>query len=160
MTNKKSIELLYEQWRTFTNVLNTAILNACTQSNYIKQTFQNEYPKLLKLTNDLWLRLLQLSSLIDRYRYTSANQSQTSSGDKAAKSTSLAQISSSSTVSAVGSFVSAYDLLRKCFQELENSYLNRSLSHLFDPINLIFSQGIEKPVNRNDIESFVRGISR
>lgn len=56
------------------------------------------------------------------------------------------------------SFASSYDMLRKCFNDLENSYLNRSLSHLFDPINLIFAQGTDKPINRADLDTYVKGI--
>lgn len=66
---KKTVEFTYEQWRVLMSSLAGSILTACNQSNYIKQTFQNEYPKLLKLVNDLWMRLLQLNPLIDRYRY-------------------------------------------------------------------------------------------
>ena len=156
MTNKKSIEFLYEQWRAFANALNASILGACTQSNYIMQAFQNEYPKLLKLSNDLWLRLIQLSPQIDRYRYQATAQT---GGSNIKTSDSKAAISSSQNTNSntsASNFVSAYDLLRKCFQDLENSYLNRSLAHLFDPINLIFSRGIDKPINKNDVDTFVK----
>ena len=54
--------------------------------------------------------------------------------------------------------MSSYELLRKCFYDLENSYLNRSLSHLFDPINLIFSQNSDKPINRADIDAYLKGV--
>jgi hypothetical protein len=69
INSKKSIEFVYDQWRRLTSLLNTQLANASSQSNYIKQTFQNEYPKLLKLQNDLWIRLIQLNPIIDRYRY-------------------------------------------------------------------------------------------
>lgn len=142
INTKKSIELLYEQWRTLTTVLNSSLLSACNQSNYIKQTFQNEYPKLLKLQNDLWIRLLQLNPLMDRYNYLDpvVEKSKLKVGGLVDKT----------------NYLSAYELLRKCFYDLENSYLNRSLSHLFDPINLIFSQNVDKQINRNDIETYVK----
>lgn len=162
MTNKKSIEFLYEQWRAFTNVVNAAFLSACSQSNYIKETFQNEYPKLLKLTNDLWLRLLQLSPMIDRYRYpTSGVTPAASSSSTALKSSASSQLSIVDQIKsgATSNFATAYDLMRKCFQDLENSYLTRSLSHLFDPINLMFSSGAaDKSLNRSDIDTFIKGI--
>lgn len=139
---RKSIEFLYEQWRCLANVLNAAIVSACNQSNYIKQTFQNEYPKLLKLQNDLWLRLLQLNPLIDRYRYIN-NQ--------------VLDTSKQNTKQSVN-YLSSYELLRKCFYDLENSFLNRSLSHLFDPINLIFSQSSDKQINRADIDTYLKGV--
>jgi len=143
INGKKSIEFLYEQWRLLSSVLNVSLLNACTQSNYIKQTFQTEYPKLLKLQNDLWLRLMQLNPLIDRYRYLVSS----SSNDKNLNKQKL-------------NYQTSYELLRKCFIDLENAYLNRSLSHLFDPINLIFSQSgfSDKQINRADIDTFIKGI--
>ena len=150
-SSRKSIELLYDHWRCLTNVLNSAIVNACNQSNYIKQTFQNEYPKLLKLQNDLWMRLIQLNATIDRYRYThhvaphkssqSTQQSTSGSGTTGSSGSSSGVLSLSSISGGGGSpFQTSYELMRKCFNDLENSYLNRSLSQLFDPITLIFSQ--------------------
>ena len=145
LNSKKSIELLYEQWRVLASVLYSSILSACNQSNYIKQTFQNEYPKLLKLQNDVWLRLLQLNPLIDRYRYTSTALDTNKSSKQQSQQQPLA-------------YLSSYELLRKCFYDLENSYLNRSLSHLFDPINLIFSQNSDKPINRADVDTYLKGV--
>ena len=136
LNSKKSIELLYEQWRVLVTVLNSSILTSCNASTHIKTTFLNEYPKLLKLQNDLWLRLLQLNPLIDRYRY----------------------LSPSLDASKTKQFLSSYEYLRKCFYDLENSYLNRSLSNLFDPINLIFSQNSDKPINRTDIDAYLKGV--
>ncbi|CAF1077689.1 unnamed protein product, partial [Brachionus calyciflorus] len=125
---KKSIEFMYEQWRLLVQVLTQSIQTACNQSNHIKQTFQNEYPKLLKLVNELWLRILQLNPLVDKYRYQT---------DKKAN------------------FSNSYELLRKCFIDIENFYLTKSLSQLFDPINLIFSNtGSE--INRSDLETYVK----
>jgi hypothetical protein len=138
LNSKKSCELLYDHWRKLSAILCAQLQSASTQSNYIKQTFQNEYPKLLKLQNELWSRLTQLNPLIDRFRYPN------NSNDKQATIANT-------------SFSSAYELIRKCFTDYENSYLNRSLSHLFDPINLIFSQSVDKMINRADIETYLKG---
>jgi len=136
--DKRSLELLYDQWRRLTSVLSSSLLAACNQSNYIKQTFQNEYPKLLKLQNDFWLRLVQLWPLVDRYRYPADKQ-----GHKDRPG-----------------YSSAYEMLRRCFLDLENAYLNRSLSPLFDPINLIFAQSVaDRPVSRADLDTYVKGKS-
>ncbi len=144
VNSKNSVELLYEQWRSFTSILNSSLLAACNQSNYIKQTFQNEYPKLLKLQNDTWLRLVQLNPLVERYQYPDSHVDKNEARRKAHAQEKP-------------TYLSSYELLRKCFLDLENSYLNRSLSHLFDPINLIFSQSIDKNISRSDIETYVKG---
>lgn len=138
VNGKKSVEFLYEHWRLLTSVLNSSLLSACAQSNYIKQTFQTEYPRLLRLQNELWSRIVKLNPLIERYRYMIATTDKTKR-----------------------QFSSSYELLRKCFIDLENAYLNRSLSQLFDPINLIFSQTTslsDRQINRADIETFIKGI--
>lgn len=150
LNSKRSIEFLYELWRQFTSILNACLLAACNQSNYIKQTFQNEYPKLLKLQNDLWLRLVQLNPLVERYQYLDAHIDSKSESSSSRRKSSQSQQEKPT-------YLGAYELLRKCFLDLENSFLNRSLSHLFDPINLIFSQNIEKHISRSDIETYVKG---
>ena len=157
INSKRSIEFLYEQWRRLTSHLGAQLASASTQSNYIKQTFQNEYPKLLKLQNDLWLRLIQLIPILDRYRYVPSSQSQQSQSEKSPKTNANRDTEKLNTNN---NFQSAYELMRKCFADFENSYLNRSLSNLFDPINLIFSsaQSLDKQINRADIETYLKGV--
>ena len=111
---KKSIEFLYSYFEALIDSLNKNLQQSCLHSNHVKQTLQNEYPKLLKLKNDLWQRLIQLNPLIEKYIYPQQVQKQV--------------------------YQTSYELLNKCFIELENSYLTRSLNSLFDPINLIFCQ--------------------
>ena len=111
---KKSIEFLYNYFEVLIDSLNKNLQQSCSHSNHVKQNLQNEYPKLLKLKNDLWLRLIQLNPLIEKYIYPQQGQKQV--------------------------YHTSYELMNKCFIELENSYLTRSLNSLFDPINLIFCQ--------------------
>lgn len=148
---KKSIEFLYDYFKILIDHLNKNLQQSCIQSNHIKQTLQNEYPKLLKLKNDLWLRLLQLNPLIEKYMYPTINIQQQRN------------------------YYTSYELLNKCFIELENSYLTRSLTNLFDPINLIFTQNTQtslassvsstsssaldaKKLSRNDLEQYFKSI--
>jgi hypothetical protein len=111
--NKNSLEFLYSYYDTLIDNMNKNLQQSCLHSNHFKQTLQNEYPKLLKLKNDLWLRLIQLNPLIEKYIYPQPKQT---------------------------TYQTSYELMNKCFIDLENSYLTRSLNSLFDPINLIFCQ--------------------
>ena len=111
---RKSIEFLYSYFEGLVDSLNKNLQQSYVHSNHVKQTLQNEYPKLLKLKNDLWLRLVQLNPLVEKYIYPQQGQKQV--------------------------YQTSYELLNKCFIEIENSYLTRSLNSLFDPINLIFCQ--------------------
>ena len=122
VNSKKSIEFFYDHWRLLTSVLNSSVLAACNQSNVIKQTLQNEYPKLLKLQNDLWQRLVQMCPILDRYRYSSASSSSQGavSASTASSKSVKAQQQKQAASGSASNYQSAYEMLRKCFFELEN----------------------------------------
>jgi len=50
--------------------------------------------------------------------------------------------------------------LREAISSFENAYLSRSLSRLFDPINLVFQQGSLAVPSKEEVESVVRTIGR
>ena len=47
----------------------------CSASSFLKQAFEGEYPKLLRLYNDLWRRLQQFSLSVDTGALTLAMDS-------------------------------------------------------------------------------------
>ena len=99
------------------------------ESNFLKQALEGEYPKLLRLFNDLWRRL---ASSCGEMTYEE-----------------LEKISSP--------FLNRNkeeERLRESLKDFEQAYLSRSLSRLFDPVNLMFSSG-ETPT---DLE--VKQVSR
>jgi hypothetical protein len=166
--SQQSVEFLYEYWRILVSILNTNLTQVCIQSNYIKQTFHNEYPKLLKLYNDLWLRIVQLNPLVERYVYLNQKSNCMLCTEIVFKFNFFPSFffSQNAKANSPAQIQSGYELLRKCFVELENSYLARSLTNLFDPINLIFSQNTTqsslsdqaKKFNTTDIDQFVKQI--
>ncbi|XP_006515147.1 conserved oligomeric Golgi complex subunit 5 isoform X2 [Mus musculus] len=54
-------EILYMFWNAVTLALSSHFHSATNSSMFLKQAFEGEYPKLLRLYNDLWKRLQQSS---------------------------------------------------------------------------------------------------
>lgn len=57
-------------------------------------------------------------------------------------------------------FSSAEVLLRETVDHFNNAYLSRSLSRLFDPINLLFIQGSMSIPSNEEINGVISTISR
>ncbi|XP_011370802.1 conserved oligomeric Golgi complex subunit 5 isoform X2 [Pteropus alecto] len=56
--------ILYTFWNSVTQALYSQFQMATNSSMFLKQAFEGEYPKLLRLYNDLWKRLQQYSQNI------------------------------------------------------------------------------------------------
>lgn len=52
------------------------------------------------------------------------------------------------------------EALRKSLHAFETAYLSRSLSRLFDPINLVFSSGSLNPPTSEEVDSIVKVVGR
>ena len=50
--------------------------------------------------------------------------------------------------------------LKESLTTFETAYLSRSLSRLFDPINLVFPSGATSPPSEEEIDSMAKTISR
>ncbi|KAM6152341.1 conserved oligomeric Golgi complex subunit 5 isoform 2-T2 [Erethizon dorsatum] len=57
-------DILYTFWNSVTQALSSQFHMATNSSMFLKQAFEGEYPKLLRLYNDLWKRLQQYSQNI------------------------------------------------------------------------------------------------
>lgn len=57
-------------------------------------------------------------------------------------------------------FFSAELALKQSIQAFETAYLQRSLSRLFDPINLVFPPGAKNPPSDDEVDAIVRTITR
>uniref|UniRef100_A0A8C2V143 Conserved oligomeric Golgi complex subunit 5 n=1 Tax=Chinchilla lanigera TaxID=34839 RepID=A0A8C2V143_CHILA len=57
-------DILYTFWNSVTQALSSQFHTATNSSMFLKQAFEGEYPKLLRLYNDLWKRLQQYSQNI------------------------------------------------------------------------------------------------
>ena len=116
-----SPNFVLNSWGKICKILKDCLFNAQAKSNFVKQTFEGEYPKLVKLYEELWSKL----------KYTS-NQYILSS-------VHLEIDGNSEIIEQVIFKDDMEDGLRESLAQFETAYLARSLSRLFDPINLMFS---------------------
>uniref|UniRef100_H2YD78 Conserved oligomeric Golgi complex subunit 5 n=1 Tax=Ciona savignyi TaxID=51511 RepID=H2YD78_CIOSA len=116
-----------------------------TTSNFVKQAFEGEYPKLLRLVNELWAKLSSHRKIIE------------GSCDVSSDKSSPFPIQSSIPDQSDDSYNSETEL-KSCLVDFERAYLQRSLSRLFDPINLVFPTGGRTPPSDDEIESIIKTI--
>ncbi|KAG8142637.1 hypothetical protein E2320_005847 [Naja naja] len=122
-------------------------------SMFLKQAFEGEYPKLLRLYNDFWKRLQQYSESIQR------NVIANGSAEPLAE---LPQIEDD-TQDLFMQKKQDYDpekALKNSLQPYEAAYLSKSLSRLFDPINLVFPPGGRNPPSADELDSIIKIIAR
>uniref|UniRef100_A0A8C9WB29 Conserved oligomeric Golgi complex subunit 5 n=1 Tax=Scleropages formosus TaxID=113540 RepID=A0A8C9WB29_SCLFO len=145
-------------WTSVTQILSTEFQKATSTSAFLKQALEGEYPKLLRLYNELWKRLQQYS--------TSIQGALTSSGVGAGVGgLDLSTELPTSELEPHDLFMQNkqdYDpekALKDSLQPYEAAYLSKSLSRLFDPINLVFPQGGRNPPSNDELESIIKTIA-
>ncbi|KAI6079087.1 Conserved oligomeric Golgi complex subunit 5 [Aix galericulata] len=139
------------------NALDIKVLTQPSQtvaraSMFLKQAFEGEYPKLLRLYNDLWKRLQQYSQNIQRNFNTSG------STDLFAELQQMEE----DTQDIFMQKKQDYDpekALKDSLQQYEAAYLSKSLSRLFDPINLVFPPGGRNPPSSDELDSIIKTIA-
>ncbi|XP_064278091.1 conserved oligomeric Golgi complex subunit 5 isoform X1 [Passer domesticus] len=145
-------DILYKFWTAVTQTLSSQFQSATDSSMFLKQAFEGEYPKLLRLYNDLWKRLQQYSQNIQRNFNTSGTI------DLFAELQQMEE-------DAQDIFMQKnedYDpekALKDSLQQYEAAYLSKSLSRLFDPINLVFPPGGRNPPSSDELDSIIKTIA-
>ncbi|XP_014663844.1 PREDICTED: conserved oligomeric Golgi complex subunit 5-like [Priapulus caudatus] len=134
-----SITIVQSFWEAVTQILTEEFSKAANDSSFIKQAFDGEYPKLLRLYNDLWKRLQQFTA-------------------KLTISASLDGLEATGN-SALSSDYSPEKAMRHSLLAFENAYLSRSLSRLFDPINLAFSSGPYSSPTNDEVDGIVKTVA-
>ncbi|KAF6085591.1 component of oligomeric golgi complex 5 [Phyllostomus discolor] len=145
-------EILYTFWNSVTQALHSQFQMATNSSMFLKQAFEGEYPKLLRLFNDLWKRLQQYSQNIQgKFNATGA--------------TDLYVDLQHMEDDAQDIFIPKkpdYDpekALKDSLQPYEAAYLSKSLSRLFDPINLVFPPGGRNPPSSDELDGIIKTIA-
>ncbi|XP_053319174.1 conserved oligomeric Golgi complex subunit 5 [Spea bombifrons] len=144
-------DILYTFWNSVTQRLSSQFTKATNSSTFLKQAFEGEYPKLLRLYNDLWKRLQQYSQNLQG--------SFTSSGG----SDLVPEIQPVEDEAHNIFVVKKQDndpekTLKDSLQPYEAAYLSKSLSRLFDPINLVFPTGGRNPPSADELDSIIKTI--
>ncbi|XP_033880117.1 conserved oligomeric Golgi complex subunit 5 [Acipenser ruthenus] len=145
-------DILCTFWNAVTQILSIEFQKATNSSSFLKQALEGEYPKLLRLYNDLWKRLQQYSQSIQGTLTGNGN-------------TELPPELPPGDVDMQDIFMQKkqdYDpekALKDSLQPYEAAYLSKSLSRLFDPINLVFPPGGHNPPSSDELESIIKTIS-
>ncbi|XP_064431481.1 conserved oligomeric Golgi complex subunit 5 isoform X2 [Mirounga angustirostris] len=145
-------EILYTFWNSVTQALSSQFRMATDSSMFLKQAFEGEYPKLLRLYNDLWKRLQQYSQNIQ-------------GKFNASGTTDLCVDLQHMEDDTQDIFIPKkpdYDpekALKDSLQPYEAAYLSKSLSRLFDPINLVFPPGGRNPPSADELEGIIKTIA-
>ncbi|KAM8978315.1 conserved oligomeric Golgi complex subunit 5 isoform 2-T2 [Sarcophilus harrisii] len=145
-------EILYTFWNVVTDTLSSRFQTATNSSMFLKQAFEGEYPKLLRLYNDLWKRLQQYSQNIQ--------------GNFNSSGTTDLYVDLQQTEDDMQDiFIQKkqdYDpekALKDSLQPYEAAYLSKSLSRLFDPINLVFPPSGRNPPSPDELDSIIKTIA-
>ncbi|KAM9247539.1 conserved oligomeric Golgi complex subunit 5 [Leptosomus discolor] len=145
-------DILYKFWTAVTQTLSSQFQSATDSSMFLKQAFEGEYPKLLRLYNDLWKRLQQYSQNIQRNFNTSGTTDLFAELQQMEEDTQDIFMQKNQD----------YDpekALKDSLQQYEAAYLSKSLSRLFDPINLVFPPGGRNPPSSDELDSIIKTIA-
>uniref|UniRef100_A0A8C7UL68 Conserved oligomeric Golgi complex subunit 5 n=1 Tax=Oncorhynchus mykiss TaxID=8022 RepID=A0A8C7UL68_ONCMY len=121
-------------------------------SSFLKQALEGEYPKLLRLYNDLWRRLQQYSSSIQGVISSSA-------GLDTAMDLPTTEMDNQDLFTQTKHDYDPEKALKDSLQPYEAAYLSKSLSRLFDPINLVFPMGGRNPPSHDELDSIIKTIT-
>uniref|UniRef100_A0A3Q3WBS5 Conserved oligomeric Golgi complex subunit 5 n=1 Tax=Mola mola TaxID=94237 RepID=A0A3Q3WBS5_MOLML len=144
-------DILYTFWTNVTNTLSEEFHRATEDSSFLKQAFEGEYPKLLRLYNELWRRLQHKSTCLQGILTSSAGMD--ASLDIATEMDSQDLFTHSK------QDYNPEMALKESLQKYEAAYLSKSLSRLFDPINLVFPLGGHNPPSTDELDSIIKTIS-
>ncbi|XP_060013260.1 conserved oligomeric Golgi complex subunit 5 isoform X1 [Lagenorhynchus albirostris] len=145
-------EILYTFWNSVTQALSSQFQTATNSSMFLKQAFEGEYPKLLRLYNDLWKRLQQYSQSIQGTFNCSGTADLYADLQHMEDDTQDIFIPKKPD----------YDpgkALKDSLQPYEAAYLSKSLSRLFDPINLVFPPGGRNPPSADELDGIIKTIA-
>ena len=127
-------------------------------SYHLRQALEGEYPKLLKLQNDLINRLNQLQAGFSDLDMEPIDE-EMHDADQANEKEKFVLNDQQSFLNKDSSFLvfRANFQLNQCFDIFEKSYLAISLSRLSDPINLMFSSSTTKSLpSQQELENLIK----
>ncbi|KAG8439924.1 hypothetical protein GDO86_005914 [Hymenochirus boettgeri] len=150
ITKDGHLDILFTFWNSVTQILSSQFEKATNSSMFLKQAFEGEYPKLLRLYNDLWKRLQQYSQNLQGTFSNSGNSDFIPELQQTEDDTQDMFITKKD--------VDPEKTLKDSLQSYEAAYLSKSLSRLFDPINLVFPPGGRNPPSADELDSIIKTI--
>ncbi|KAM8972101.1 conserved oligomeric Golgi complex subunit 5 [Pelodytes ibericus] len=146
-------DILYTFWNSITQMLSSQFAKATNSSTFLKQAFEGEYPKLLRLFNDLWKRLQQYSQNL----HGSFNLRGGSS--ELVHELQPIEDDTQDIFAAKKLDHDPEKTLKDSLQPYEAAYLSKSLSRLFDPINLVFPSGGRNAPSADELDIIIKTIA-
>uniref|UniRef100_A0A8C1JBD7 Conserved oligomeric Golgi complex subunit 5 n=1 Tax=Cyprinus carpio TaxID=7962 RepID=A0A8C1JBD7_CYPCA len=144
-------DILHTFWSSVTQTLSEELQKATAASTFLKQALEGEYPKLLRLYNELWKRLQQYSASIQG--------ALVSSGAGLDVELPVSEHDAEDLFTRTKPDYDPEKDLKDSLQPYEAAYLSKSLSRLFDPINLVFPQGGRNPPSNDELDSIIKTIA-
>uniref|UniRef100_A0A672R808 Conserved oligomeric Golgi complex subunit 5 n=1 Tax=Sinocyclocheilus grahami TaxID=75366 RepID=A0A672R808_SINGR len=144
-------DILHTFWSSVTQTLSEELQKATAASTFLKQALEGEYPKLLRLYNELWKRLQQYSASIQG--------ALVSSGAGLDVELPVSEHDAEDLFTRTKPDYDPEKDLKDSLQPYEAAYLSKSLSRLFDPINLVFPQGGRNPSSNDELDSIIKTIA-
>jgi len=133
-----------EFWHTICSTLRSEFDKATHNSTHLQQAFEGEFPKLLHIFNEFWI---QISSLVEG-----------TSGTKNQSMQNYNQVDIKIGFHSEDSNEPLNEMKASC-QPYENQYLSRSLSRLFDSVNLVFPDDSPTVPANDDLQSILKTIT-
>ncbi|KAL4659417.1 conserved oligomeric Golgi complex subunit 5 [Arapaima gigas] len=149
-------DIMHAFWTSVTQILSTEFQKATSASAFLKQALEGEYPKLLRLYNELWKRLQQYSTSIQGALASSAG---VTGGLDLPLELPTSELEPNDLFMQSKQGYDPEKALKDSLQPYEAAYLSKSLSRLFDPINLVFPQGGRNPPSNDELESIIKTIA-
>lgn len=132
-------------WQKISHVFEDELKKAAKSSSFIQQAFEGEYPKLIRIYNNLWNRVKSLSDALEGKIH-------------AFNDSSTFIIPDGSEAKRPESKFDPEIAFKQSLQSFQTAYLQRSLSRLFDPVNLIFPPGAKNPPSDEEVDSIIKTI--
>ncbi|MBN3295644.1 conserved oligomeric Golgi complex subunit 5 [Amia ocellicauda] len=145
-------DILFTFWNSVTQILAIEFQKATNSSSFLKQALEGEYPKLLRLYNELWRRLQQYSQSIQ-------GSLAGSTGLELVAELPPGELDTQDLFMHKKQDYDPEKALKDSLQPYEAAYLSKSLSRLFDPINLVFPMGGRNPPSSDELESIIKTIA-
>ncbi|CAL8324123.1 unnamed protein product [Lota lota] len=143
-------DILYTFWNDVTNTLSVEFHQATSGSSFLKQAMEGEYPKLLRLYSELWRRL---------QRYSASLQGALGGGGALDAGLDVSETERQDLFTQAKQDYNPEKALKDSLLPYEAAYLSKSLSRLFDPINLVFPVGGQAPPSPDELDSIIKTIS-
>lgn len=145
----KNTQLARLFWQSMSCCLDEELKSATKQSIFIQQAFEGEYPKLMRLYNNLWAKVLPFHEALEGRP----------DAFKDASSFNAQEIEIENDTKPLETNFNPELALKQSLRSFETAYLQRSLSRLFDPVNLVFPPGAKNPPSDEEVEAIIKTIS-